>query len=62
MILRTLLFANLFAVAIGLIIIFIDRVINNYGRCTILINDDKEIHVSGGSTLLRALFESEAPR
>lgn len=59
MILRALLFSNTFALAIGLIIIFIDRVINNYGRCSILINEDKEIHVNGGSTLLRALFESK---
>ncbi len=59
MILRALLFANIFALVIGSIIIFIDKVINNYGLCSILINDDKEIHVNGGSTLLRALFESK---
>lgn len=59
MILRAVLFSNAFAVVIGLIIIFIDRVINNYGQCTIVINDDKELHVRGGGTLLRALFESK---
>jgi Na+-transporting NADH:ubiquinone oxidoreductase subunit F len=59
MILRALLFSNAFALTIGLIILFMDKVINNYGICSIIINDDKEIHVKGGSTLLRLLFESK---
>ena len=44
---------------IAVIIIFMDRVINNYGICTIVINDDKEINIRGGSTLLRVLFENK---
>jgi len=59
MIIRALIFSNAFAIIIGLIIIFIDRVINNYGQCCIIINNDKELHINGGASLLRILFESK---
>ncbi len=59
MIIKALIFSNSFALIIALLLIFMDRVINNYGPCTLTINDDKEIHARGGSTLLRNLFESK---
>ena len=59
MILKALIFSNSFALIIALLLIFMDRVINNYGPCTLTINDDKEIQARGGSTLLRNLFESK---
>lgn len=57
--LRALLFANGFGLLIGLLIIFMDKVINNYGEVAITINHDKEIRGDGGKTLLRILFESK---
>ena len=58
-IITALMFANGFALFIAGLIIFMDRVINNYGICKIVINDDKEIHGPGGQTLLRVLYESK---
>ncbi len=59
MILTALLFMNAFALTIGLLIIFLDRVISNYGTCRITINDDKEFEAPGGKSLLRVLFENK---
>ncbi|RKX87934.1 MAG: oxidoreductase [Spirochaetes bacterium] len=59
MILKALIFSNSFALIIALLLIFMDRVINNYGPCTLTINNDKEVQARGGTTLLRNLFESK---
>lgn len=59
MILSALYFSLGFSVVIGLVIIFMDRVVNNYGECKIIINNDKEFHAQGGQTLLRMLFENK---
>lgn len=59
MILKALLFINGFALLIAGIIIFMDRVVNNYGKCKITINDDKEFTEDGGKSLLRMLFENK---
>ncbi len=56
---RTLIFANAFALAVAVLIIFVDRVINRYGPCKIVINDDKEFVGDGGKTLLKMLFENK---
>jgi Na+-transporting NADH:ubiquinone oxidoreductase subunit F len=58
-ILNALIFMNGFALVIGLLIIFMDRVISNYGLCRITINDDKEFHAQGGKSLLRLLLENK---
>ena len=59
MILTALIFMNIFALTIGLLIIFLDKVISNYGTCRITINDDKEFEAPGGKSLLRILFENK---
>ncbi len=50
---------NGFALVIGLLIIFMDRVLSNYGLCRITINEDKEFHIQGGKSLLRSLLENK---
>jgi Na+-transporting NADH:ubiquinone oxidoreductase subunit F len=55
----TLIFSNAFALTIAALIIFVDRVINRYGPCKIVINGDKEFTGEGGKTLLRMLFENK---
>ncbi len=54
-----IIFINAFALSIGLLIIFLDRVISNYGICRITINEDKEFEAPGGKSLLRILFENK---
>jgi Na+-transporting NADH:ubiquinone oxidoreductase subunit F len=58
MIVSALLFMNGFAVVISALIIFMDRVVSNYGECRIVINGDKEFHAQGGRPLLRLLLEN----
>ena len=53
-----LIFINVYVVLISLLIIFLDKVISNYGPCKIVINDDKEFTTQGGKSLLRLLFEN----
>jgi Na+-transporting NADH:ubiquinone oxidoreductase subunit F len=53
-----LVFINAFALLIGLLILFLDRVISNYGTCTITLNGEKELQVQGGGSLLKALMEN----
>ena len=59
MIITALLFMNGFALAIAGTIIFMDRVVSNYGTCRILINGEKECHGTGGKSLLRLLLENK---
>ncbi|MCD6121038.1 MAG: 2Fe-2S iron-sulfur cluster binding domain-containing protein [Spirochaetales bacterium] len=59
MILTAVIFINAFAVGIGILIIFLDNVISNYGNCRITINNDKEFEAPGGKSLLRVLFENK---
>ena len=56
---KALIFINIYVFAIGLLIIFMDKVISNYGICKVNINDDKEFEEQGGKTLLKALFENK---
>ena len=58
MIVNSLIFVNSFALLIGLLIVFLDRVISRYGVARIVINDDKEFQAPGGKSLLRVLFEN----
>lgn len=55
---NALVFINSFALLIGLLIIFLDKVISKYGTVRIVINDDKEFEAPGGRSLLRVLFEN----
>ncbi len=57
MIISSLLFMNLFALVVSLLIIVSDKVLSNYGVCKVTINEDKEFEARGGDTLLRILFE-----
>ncbi|HJO95575.1 MAG TPA: FAD-binding oxidoreductase [Victivallales bacterium] len=57
--LKAVIFINLYVFAIGILIIFMDKVISNYGKCKIKINDDKEFEEEGGKTLLKGLFENK---
>ncbi len=50
---------NSFALVICGLIIFMDRVVSNYGTCCIKINDDKECQGQGGKSLLRLLLENK---
>ncbi len=59
MIVTAIIFINAFALSIGLLIIFLDKVISNYGTCRITINEDKEFEAPGGKSLLRVLFENK---
>ena len=54
-----LIFINVYALGIALLIIFCDRVISNYGKCKIVINNDKEFETDGGKSLLKTLFENK---
>jgi Na+-transporting NADH:ubiquinone oxidoreductase subunit F len=54
----SLIFINAFALAIGLLILFADRVISNYGVCRITLNGEKELESQGGKSLLQALMEN----
>ena len=56
---KALIFLNAFSLFICLLIIFLDRIISNYGICKITINDDKEFTAKGGKSLLRTLFENK---
>ncbi|MDX9958091.1 MAG: FAD-binding oxidoreductase [Spirochaetia bacterium] len=58
-IIKAVVFINVFALVLSLIIIFLDQIISNYGTCTLTINNDKEIVGKGGKTLLRILFENK---
>ena len=59
MVLMSLIFMNVFAISVSLLIIIADKVMSNYGSCKIVINDDKEFTAEGGQTLLRILFENK---
>ncbi len=59
MIVTAVIFINAFALSVGLLIIFLDRVISNYPTCRITINEDKEFEAPGGKSLLRVLFENK---
>ncbi len=59
MILSALVFMNGFALVICALLIFMDRVVSNYGPCKITINDDKEFEARGGQSLLRMLQENK---
>lgn len=59
MIVKSLIFINSFALFIGLLIMFLDRVISRYGTVTILLNGEKEFKAEGGKSLLRVLFENK---
>lgn len=56
---RALLFMNGFAVVLGVLIIFMDRVVSRYGPCRITVNDDKEFTGEGGKSLLRLLLDNK---
>jgi len=56
---KAIIFINLYIFAIGILIIFMDKVISNYGECKVKINNDKEFEEHGGKTLLKALFENK---
>lgn len=57
-IIKSLIFMNLFILSISFLIIMLERVISSYGECRIVINDDKEFIAQGGKSLLRVLFEN----
>ncbi len=59
MILNALLFINIFCLIIAIIIIFMDRVISNYGELNVNINDEKEIVVDGGKPLSKSLIHKK---
>jgi len=54
-----LVFMNGMALVICGLIVFMDRVVSNYGPCRIVINDDKEFVGQGGKSLLRLLLENK---
>ena len=58
-ILSAILFILAYTVGIWALIVFMDKVISNYGRCRININNDKEFEENGGSSLLKVLFENK---
>ncbi|MCK5687456.1 2Fe-2S iron-sulfur cluster binding domain-containing protein [bacterium] len=45
--------------ALGVIIVIADKLLSNYGECTITINDDKQVVVEGGNSLMSSLFEKK---
>lgn len=59
MIISSLIFMNIFALTVSLLIVVSDRVISNYGTYKITINDDKELEAAGGQSLLRILYENK---
>ncbi len=59
MIISALIFMNCFALIISGLIIFMDRVVSNYGTCRIQINGEKECQGQGGQSLLRLLLENK---
>lgn len=56
---QSLIFINIYMAVVGVLIIFLAKVLSQYGPCEIVINDDKELHATGGKSLLRILFESK---
>ncbi len=44
---------------LGTILVIADHVLSNYGECTIKINNDKQVVVEGGNSLLSSLFEKK---
>ena len=46
---------SLIAAALAAVLVLAERVLLDYGECTITINDDKKLTVDGGSSLLEAL-------
>lgn len=59
MILNALLFIIIYALVIVLIIVFLDRVISNYGELKVNINDEKELVVQGGKPLSKSLIHNK---
>ncbi len=59
MIIASLIFMNVFAITVSLLIIIADKLMSNYGVCKIVINNDKEFEAVGGQSLLRILFENK---
>lgn len=57
--LGAIVFINVYVMAITALIIFLDKVISQYGPCRIVLNDDKEFVAQGGKSLLRLLFENK---
>ncbi len=58
-ILITVLSISGISAGLALIIVIAEKYLNNYGRCTIKINDDREIVVEGGDSLLSSLSEEK---
>jgi len=50
---------NLVVGAIGILLVIIDRFLGQYGECRITINDNKEILMKGGNSLLASLVDNE---
>lgn len=59
MIISSLLFMNIFAITVSLLILLADKLMSNYGTCKITMNNDKEFDAEGGKSLLRILFENK---
>lgn len=54
-----LVFINIYSLIICIIIIFLHRVISNYGKIKININKEKEIEAEGGKALLKELIHQK---
>ena len=53
--LLTVLIVSLIGAALAALLVVADKVIANYGECTVTINDDRKLTIDGGCTLLDAL-------
>jgi len=47
------------AVGLGLLLALADRFLAEYGECELILNEDKELTVKGGNSLLYTLFEKK---
>ncbi len=59
MILNSIIFINLFSLIICLIIIFLDRVVSNYGTLKVDINDEEVFEANGGKPLSKELIHKK---
>ena len=46
------------AATLGIILALADHYLANYGECQIKVNDDKELNVTGGNSLLAGLLDN----
>ena len=59
MIFLSILIVSAIAAALAAVLVFVGRIVNDYGECTIQINEERSLKLDGGRTLLESLMTNK---